>query len=211
VTVAFTGAVLTGGASTRMGRDKSLIEIDGVALAQRVAAALVGAGAVEVLAVGGDRDALLALPDITRWVADTNPGEGPLDGLLTALRTSGTDDMVVLACDTPRIDSSVPRQLLHALRCVPDAGAAVAVIDDREQPLTAAWRRSRCLDALERAFTSGERAPRRVFPRLRIVTVTDLPVDAVADVDRPEDLDRYDDPDHAATTPRGPHESREAT
>jgi molybdopterin-guanine dinucleotide biosynthesis protein A/rhodanese-related sulfurtransferase len=193
VTDAFTGVVLTGGGSTRMGRDKSLIEIDGLTLAQRVAAALAEAGAVEVFAVGGDRDGLLAQPAITRWIADSHPGEGPLDGLITALRAAPTDEVVVLACDTPLIDADVPRRLLAALRAETGSGVAVAVVDGRDQPLTAAWRRSQCLDDLEESYGAGERAPRRVFPRLSVAYVHGLPAEAVADVDRPDDLDRYHD------------------
>lgn len=198
----FTGVILTGGASTRMGRDKALIEIGGTALAQRVAAALARAGAVEVLAIGGDRDALCALADVDRWVADTNPGEGPLHGVIGALHAATTDEVVILACDTPMIDASVPASLLAGLRDY--AAVAVAVVDGREQPLTAAWRRSRSLDILEKAFERGERAPRRVFPELRVVHVHDIPVDAVADVDRPDDLDRYDESVNTTAEGRGP-------
>jgi molybdopterin-guanine dinucleotide biosynthesis protein A len=199
----FTGVVLTGGASTRMGRDKALIEIGGMALAQRVAAALAGAGATEVLAIGGDRDALRTFADVDRWVADANPGEGPLDGVIGALRAATTDEVVILACDTPMIDASVPASLLASLRDDADVAVAVAVVEGREQPLTAAWRRSRSLAILERAFERGERAPRRVFPELRVIHVHGIPVRAVADVDRPDDLDRYAGPVNTAEG-RGP-------
>jgi molybdopterin-guanine dinucleotide biosynthesis protein A len=72
------GAVLCGGASRRMGRDKALLPLDGLPLAVRVAQALGEAGAAEVVAVGGDRDGLAswdlpAVPD--RW-----PGEGRAGG-----------------------------------------------------------------------------------------------------------------------------------
>ncbi len=40
------GAVLTGGSSTRMGADKALVEVDGVAMAARVAHALRASGCV---------------------------------------------------------------------------------------------------------------------------------------------------------------------
>ena len=44
MTPAFAGAVLCGGRSRRMGRDKALIEIGGVPLAMRVASAVRDAG-----------------------------------------------------------------------------------------------------------------------------------------------------------------------
>ncbi|HJR26495.1 MAG TPA: NTP transferase domain-containing protein, partial [Acidimicrobiales bacterium] len=43
----FTGVVLCGGRSTRMGRDKALLELHGVPMARRVADALTAAGAAE--------------------------------------------------------------------------------------------------------------------------------------------------------------------
>ena len=49
------GVVLTGGASRRMGRTKALVEIDGVPMAARVAAALAGAGCESVVLLGVTR------------------------------------------------------------------------------------------------------------------------------------------------------------
>ena len=76
--IAFAGAVLTGGRSSRMGRDKATLPVDGVPMAARVADALRRAGAEPVLAVGGDQAALEALG--LTWVADRHPGEGPSGG-----------------------------------------------------------------------------------------------------------------------------------
>lgn len=187
----FSAAVLTGGASRRMGRDKALIPLGGVPLAQRVVDALAGAGASEVLTIGGDQGLLGELDRVTATLPDDHPGQGPLGGIITALRASTNDVVVVLACDTPSITSVVPRRLAEFLVNHPDHAAVVGVIDDRDQPLTAAWRRSAALGLLERRFEMGERAPRRAFPDLVVGRITDLDPAQVADVDSPEDLDRY--------------------
>ena len=65
-------AILAGGRSSRMGRDKALVEVDGRALALRVADALRRAGADPVAAVGGDLPALarLGLADRVTEVLD---------------------------------------------------------------------------------------------------------------------------------------------
>ena len=185
----FVGVVLTGGSSTRMGRDKSLVEVDGVALAARVAGALRGAGAVEVLAVGGDLPRLGALGCFDRLVPDRWPGEGPLGGILTALDAAGSRAglVVVLACDTPAVSAECPLALLRGLG---SADVAVGHVGERRQPLTAVWRARTCRSVLQRAFDDGERAPRAVLTRLRVVDV-DLDEREVADVDRPADLARY--------------------
>lgn len=171
-----------------MGTDKALLEVGGVALAARVAAALRDAGAGEVLAVGGDESGLRALGCFDRMIADRWPGEGPLGGLLTAFGAVEHDSVVVLACDTPDVDADCPRRLAAA---GPGHDVAVGVVDGRRQPLTAWWNRATCLPILQAAFDEGERAPRIVLDRLDAIEV-ELDARHVADLDRPEDLDRYD-------------------
>jgi len=189
--VTFTGAILTGGASTRMGQDKALLTIDGSEMTSIVAAALVGAGAREVLTIGGDLAALSSLAWVNRSVSDDDAGEGPLAGILTAMRHSVDDVVVVLACDTPAITSAAPLALVSALLTAPTAGVAYAEVDGRLQPLTAAWRISRSWDVVSEAFARGERAPRTVFASLQAIAVTDVLASAVDDVDCPSDLRRY--------------------
>lgn len=191
MTSAFDGVVLTGGASRRFGTDKAMVDVAGRALAAIVASALRDGGAATVTAVGGDLEGLVALGCFDRVVADLWPGEGPLGGILTAMDATAAPIVVVLACDTPGITAECPRSLVGAMvRSEPPADVAVGVVDGRQQPLTAAWRRAGATPAVRRAFESGERAPRRVLPDLRVVAV-ELAEDEVADVDRPLDLARY--------------------
>jgi molybdopterin-guanine dinucleotide biosynthesis protein A len=70
-----------------MGRDKAFVVVDGEPMVVRVARALRGAGADEVVAVGGDEARLSALG--LAHLPDDHPGEGPLGGVLTALRLVG--------------------------------------------------------------------------------------------------------------------------
>ncbi len=187
----FTGVVLTGGSSTRMGQDKSLLKVRGVALTSLVAAALNEAGATEVIAVGGDIVTLASLAGIDRAVADRHPGEGPLGGVLTAFEFAHDDVVVILACDTPRIKSSTPTALVAGLSSDRQVAVSYAVVDDRIQPLTAAWRRSLAWDPLQAAFERGIRAPRNIFGGLTVSEVRTIAPEAVDDLDHPEDLQRY--------------------
>lgn len=187
--VAFDGYVLCGGASRRMGCDKALLEVDGVAMARRVADALHAAGARRVVAVGGDAHGLAALgldhrPD--RW-----PGEGPLGGLVTALGDLD-DDLgaapvaVVLSCDLLQPD---PGAILEVVRARERLGCdvVVPVVGGRHQWLHAAWDR-RVAGILADVFTAGERSLAGAALAVRMATTEHVAAPAVDDADRPEDL-----------------------
>ena len=173
-----------------MGRDKALLVVGGSEpLIVRVSRALAEAGAADVFSVGGDGEAQGALG--IRMVPDHHPGEGPLGGIITALRESPENLVVVLACDTPGITAAVPVALVKAIEEDPEAAVAVVRIGDRLHPLNAVWRRDRCLAILESLFDRGERAPRTAFAELHVLDVADIDGRLVEDVDSPSDLDRY--------------------
>ena len=92
------GAVLVGGASSRMGRDKSHLPVAGVPCAVRVARVLASVFE-DVLLVGGDPPA--EAPG--RRVAD---GDGPvcaLRGLVAALEHADAERVCVVATDMPAV------------------------------------------------------------------------------------------------------------
>jgi len=178
-----------------MGTDKALLPgPDGRPMAVVAADALAGAGAARIAVVGGDGARLLELG--LEPLPDLHPGEGPLGGIVTALTALGPDAdlVVVLACDMPEVGPEVPGALVAALDAAPTAGVAVALVGEREQPLTACWRSSVARPVLEEAFAAGERAPRHLLGRLGVVRVGGLPVGQLLDVDSPEDLRRYAGP-----------------
>jgi molybdenum cofactor guanylyltransferase len=159
--------VLTGGRSSRMGRDKALLEVHGTPMGRIAADALLDAGACEVFAVGGDVAGLAGVG--LRTVADRWPGEGPLGGLVTALDEATTDLVVVLACDLPAITAEAVGAVVGA---IDRADAAVPLVGAQPQHLLAAWRRSTALHHLQAAFTAGERAIWRAVQGLAVNPVT---------------------------------------
>ncbi|MCU1486099.1 MAG: putative molybdenum cofactor biosynthesis protein [Actinomycetia bacterium] len=179
------GAVLTGGASRRMGRDKALLPVDGVPLAVRVARVLAEAGADPVLAVGGDLDGLRAA-GLTA-VPDPRQGAGPLAGIAAALRALDADIVVVLACDLPAASALAVRAVVDALAADPDAHVAVPVVDGLPQPLHAAWRRS-ALPVVEAALDAGQGAVRHVLDALSARPVAGLDPAWFANANHPGDL-----------------------
>lgn len=179
------GVVLAGGGSRRMGRTKALVEIDGVAMGDRVLAALDTAGCDPLLVYGGDPDELrvLAAP----VVADRYPGEGPVGGVLGALEHLGESvgRALVVACDLPDIGADVLDPLLAADL---EHGHVAVASTDRAEPMCAVWsRRSRPI--VRAAFDDGERALHRVLERLDVVDVP-VPPAGLRNVNTPDDLVR---------------------
>lgn len=186
----FAGAVLCGGASRRMGRDKALLEVGGAAMARRVADALAAAGAEPVVAVGGDGAGLRALG--LAFVPDDDPGAGPLAAVATALRAlPGDDDAVVLvvACDLVRPSPAAMAAVVRALHQAPAADLAVPTDGERPQWGHAAWR-ARVRPLLDARLAAGERSIHRAVASagLAVVEVRGVPGADLADADTPADL-----------------------
>jgi len=145
------GAVLCGGASTRMGRDKATLPFEGVPLALRVAGAL-GECLVRVRLVGkGAELAALGL----EVVPDRHPARAPLVGVVAALAACEASAAFVAACDLVHLD---PRVVLALCALVPADGGAdvVAPLGPRgPEPLCAVWR-PRVLPVLERRIAQED-------------------------------------------------------
>ena len=151
LTAACTAVVLAGGQSRRMGRDKSLLPVDGVPLLQRLVSHLKDSFPA-VLVVTGRADAypFLDVPVL----ADLRAGEGPMMGILTGLRSARTDASFVVACDIPEVDLDLVEALLRLSEGV-DA-AVPRFPGDLWEPLFAVYRQS-MIPHLERALARGER------------------------------------------------------
>src|SRR5687768_2197395 len=93
-----TGFVLAGGKSSRMGRDKALLDWHGNTLLQHMMD-LVSSVAGQVHVAGRD-----PLPDRL-------PDHGPLSGIATALETSGTNAILVVAVDLPFLSTEFLKYL----------------------------------------------------------------------------------------------------
>lgn len=192
----FSGVVLAGGASSRMGTDKAFVAHPGSGepLASVARRALADAGAAELLSVGGDLAELEALGFTA--LADDDPGSGPLGGLLTALGRARLPITVVLACDLAGIDAPTVRRLYHALDDAggaagePGSDAAVPVVGGVRQVLAAAYRTG-CRPHLAAAFARGERSVHRAIDGLRVVEVDGIEPSVLVDLDSADDVARY--------------------
>lgn len=134
--------VLAGGQSTRMGRDKTLLELDGRPLIDHMLDLLRGLGLEPRIC--GAKQGGPGGSDLGRFapvIADNFAGCGPLGGIEAALAASDTELNLFVPVDTPQI----PRAFLRWLTERAEASRAVAtipMIGGQAQPLCAVYGRS---------------------------------------------------------------------
>lgn len=173
------GYVLAGGASRRMGRDKALLEAEGLPLLAKVSG-IVRAAAGRCVAVAPAGRYVDVGVEV---LADRWPGEGPLGGILTALESSDAEWNLIVAVDMPFIDATFLESLLREAR---KGGETVVPMheDGGMEPLCGVYH-SGAAGALRRFFDGGGR---RVKDALRQIPVRTVPAPdrILASVNTPE-------------------------
>lgn len=105
-----TGIVLAGGKSKRMGRDKGLMMYGNKPLVQH-SIDLLSAFTNDILIVTDKEEyGRFGYPLVT----DEIPGCGPLGGLYSGLKASGSDQNIVVGCDMPYLSKAFLDYLINA-------------------------------------------------------------------------------------------------
>jgi molybdopterin-guanine dinucleotide biosynthesis protein A len=160
-----TGVILAGGSSSRMGRNKALLEVDGEAIISRVYHTLAKVFH-EVIVVTNSPEEYDFLP--CRKVADTYPGVGSIAGLEAGLSASRTERIFVSACDMPFTSPELIRLL-----CM-KTGECDAVVPLNAQglrePLHAVYSRG-ILPAFQDAISKGDKSILHLLDRIRTTLV----------------------------------------
>jgi molybdopterin-guanine dinucleotide biosynthesis protein A len=157
--------ILAGGVSSRMKRDKALLEIGGSPLLIRTARLLESVGGVPSVIGDPAAYASFGMPVI----ADDLPGAGPLGCIATALRASGAAWNLVVACDLPYLT----REWLDFLVARATASAADAVLPMNArgaEPLCAMYHK-RGEPAIRAALESGVRKVTDGLQNIRVETI----------------------------------------
>lgn len=184
------GAILAGGASRRMGVEKSLTYLAGKALLDRVIESVAGQVSTLIL-VGGPVDwaedrGLVHRPDRPAG------GRGPLAGLLAAFDYaedvgSGSDFVFLTATDMPFLPADLVSRLTEAsqqgLPVIPQYSGQI-------QPLAALWPRN-LRDGLAAALNDGTASSMKDLYKISgfvDISYEDAPSDPFFNVNTPEDL-----------------------
>jgi len=154
------GFVTAGGHSSRMGRDKAWLELDGQTMIERVIAA--------IKPVTTDVSVIANSPEYERLglpvYSDTHIGIGPLEAIRTALVNASTPRVLLVGCDVPFVTSELFSFLLGLKG---DYQAIVPVgADERLEPMCAVYSTD-SLPCVTRLIESGGRKVSLLFEQIR--------------------------------------------
>lgn len=143
-----------------MGRDKALVDADGVPMLRRVTG--VGRSVGDVVVVGRvPSDGIDGIPDLRVGTL------GPLAGLEAALVHAEGRDVILVAVDQPFVRADTLSRL-HQTR-----GDAVVPVDGGWQQVTCAVYREACLPIVRAALDDGELSILAILDRMATITLVE--------------------------------------
>lgn len=185
--------MLSGGKSSRMGKNKAFLEVGSKRILDHIVDTLKILIPAEdiVLVTNNPQDyAYLKIKTVT----DLIPGLGPLSGIHAGLYYTEKYYNLVVACDMPFISAELA-QILFAEA----AGFDVTVpeINGKLHPLFAVYAKN-CLEPIEKALKEGIYQVASVYPELKVnyVNLKDLSLGEVdiqkvlMNINTPEDLEK---------------------
>ena len=148
-------AVLAGGKSSRFGSPKINANLNGQEFGEIIFNILKDSQFEQIFLIGGERS------DASRWgvdyLKDEFPDSGPLGALVTAMRKTRSQRLLILPCDVPFIDL----QTIESLKLVSADSDVRVARTDSPQWLCSIWRLG-LKDFLESQFAEGQRAIHQV-------------------------------------------------
>jgi len=185
-----TVAILAGGRSSRMGTDKSFVQVLGRPLIEDILAQAGGLGDETLIVTNRPDDyAYLGVPLFT----DVLPDKGALGGLYSALHSATRRHVLCIACDMP----FVVRPLLdYLIQLMPTADAVVPRLAGEAEPFRAIYSRD-CLGPIRAALDAGRMRVISFFPEVRVRFVDETEIDrfdprhlSFFNVNTPDDLEQ---------------------
>jgi len=159
--VEITSIIIAGGRSSRMGTNKALLPLNGMAVIERMIRELEQVSQRILIAGGQHHDYNHLGPEV---VTDQYPDMGPLAGLYAGLSAATTEWSLVVACDLPFVHRGVFAEIRERVTRIEEENASIekeervqAIIvkaGGRIQPLLAAYRQG-VLPGLQLALEGG--------------------------------------------------------
>jgi molybdopterin-guanine dinucleotide biosynthesis protein A len=185
-TPALTGLILTGGNSTRMQQNKSMLIYHRQPQWLHLYDLMQSMG-IETFISCTETNAPLF--DQKPIIIDTLIGYGPLSGILSALLKNKNKAILVLACDLPLIDESILQELIAARD---PSKVATAFFNEESgflEPLIAIYE-PRALPIMLQFLAQGYSCPRKMLMQSDILKVYTKNTQALSNVNFPEEREQ---------------------
>lgn len=168
-------AVLVGGKSKRMGKNKALINI--------------GSGSIVEITINKIRPFFQEIILVTNkvesysrlnipMVSDTYKNCGPLGGIHAALKAASFEFVFIVACDMPFIEPKFVEYILKSVE--QDYDIVIPRVNDYYEPLHALYSK-RCLPVIESCLNEGELKATSIWPYLKVKFVDREEINRFAD------------------------------
>lgn len=164
--------ILAGGKSTRMGRDKAFVTLEGRTLLDRMLEA--ARSVTDDVRIVGDR---AKFEEFAPVVEDIFPACGPLAGIHAALRASNRDLNLILAVDVPFVSLALLQYLISRAKSSPDTIVTVPRSAGGFQPLCAVYRRE-FAQVAENSLRAGRYKIDALFDLVRTQIITEGELEA---------------------------------
>jgi molybdenum cofactor guanylyltransferase len=179
------GLILAGGSSSRMRRDKAVLQYQGESQLDRAFELASRHVANVFVSVRADQTA-----DPTRaqhpMIVDSIAGQGPIVGIRSALAAFPHVAWLVLACDLPYLSDAALVQLLHERDVNGFATAFRSTYDGLPEPLCAIWEPA-AAPVLASYQSEGGRCPRKFLIRHAVRLLEPLDRRALDNINTPEE------------------------
>ncbi|AZU64654.1 molybdenum cofactor guanylyltransferase [Neobacillus mesonae] len=158
--------ILSGGKSSRMGTNKSLLKINNKMNIERIRDKIKPVFD-DIILVTNDSQAYEFLG--VKMTGDQYPGMGPLAGLHAGLEASSHEVNLVVACDMPFVSAELAEIMVSYCR---DVDAVVPVVDGKEHPLFAVYKKDLAA-AAAKCIKEGRRRMKHLLDDVRVRYVTE--------------------------------------
>lgn len=169
-------AILAGGKSSRMGKNKALLEVR--------SCRIIDHALNELHQVSDDVLLITNSPEVyndinVRTVADILPGYGPLSGIHSALVHAQNPLVLIVACDMPFIDAKLAQYMINIAS---DFDVVVPKVDGYYEPLFALYGKP-CIKVIEKCIAQGKRRVIDIFPEVKVKCVREEEIASVTDLE----------------------------
>jgi molybdopterin-guanine dinucleotide biosynthesis protein A len=133
-------------------------------------------------------------------VEDTQPGLGPIGGMLTGFHNAQEPYVGVAPCDTPFIKPALYRMLIDTLQKSKNSHGVVCMVNRFYEPLHAVFVRTKIISALQKVVRAGKLKPTDAYQMLNLIIVNEPTISQVdanfvsfLNINTPQDLSRAKD------------------